>query len=61
MNLNFAEVRARASVLPNQEVVTDIWKAAMLASTTTADGSELSLWGVSRDAEAIILRVKAAS
>ena len=40
-NLNFAEIRARASVLPNPEIATDLWKAAILAFTTTLGSSEL--------------------
>ena len=59
--LSFTEIHARPSVLPGPAVSTDLWKAVALSYSPTAGGAELSLLGVSRDAEAIAARVRAES
>ena len=51
----------RAKVLPDPVIATDLWKADVLAYASTNDSAELSLRGVSHEAEAISTRAHAAS
>ena len=59
--LSFAEIQARANVLPAPSIATDIWEEDVLDFASTEESAYLSLRGVSHSAEAIILGAQASS